>query len=54
MQEVCRRHDVLIVADEVINGFGRLGTLFACEHYDIQPDIPVLQRRRQHLGYRDY
>ena len=45
MQEVCRRHDVLIVADEVINGFGRLGTLFACEHYGIQPDILVLSKQ---------
>jgi len=45
MQEVCRRHDVLVVADEVINGFGRLGTLFACEHYGIQPDILVLSKQ---------
>ncbi len=45
MQEVCRRHDVLIVADEVINGFGRLGTLFACEYYGIQPDILVLSKQ---------
>lgn len=45
VQEVCRRHDVLIVADEVINGFGRLGTLFACEHYGIQPDILVLSKQ---------
>lgn len=45
MQEVCRRHDVLIVADEVINGFGRLGTLFACELYGIQPDILVLSKQ---------
>ena len=45
MQEICRRHDVLIVADEVINGFGRLGTLFACEHYGIQPDILVLSKQ---------
>jgi 4-aminobutyrate--pyruvate transaminase len=45
VQEVCRRHDVLIVADEVINGFGRVGTLFACEHYGIQPDILVLSKQ---------
>ena len=45
MQEVCRRHDVLVVADEVINGFGRLGTLFACEHYGIQPDMLVVSKQ---------
>jgi 4-aminobutyrate--pyruvate transaminase len=45
VQEVCRRFDVLVVADEVINGFGRLGTLFACEHYGIQPDILVLSKQ---------
>lgn len=45
MQEVCRRHDVLVVADEVINGFGRLGTLFACEHYGIAPDLLVLSKQ---------
>jgi 4-aminobutyrate--pyruvate transaminase len=45
VQEVCRRFDVLVVADEVINGFGRLGTLFACEYYGIQPDILVLSKQ---------
>jgi 4-aminobutyrate---pyruvate transaminase len=45
IQEVCRRHDVLIVADEVINGFGRLGTMFACDYYGIDPDIMVLSKQ---------
>ena len=45
MQEICRRHDILIVADEVINGFGRLGTMFACEHYGIRPDMLVLSKQ---------
>ncbi|QUS37203.1 aspartate aminotransferase family protein [Falsirhodobacter algicola] len=45
VQEVCRRHDVLIVADEVINGFGRTGRMFACETYDIAPDILVLSKQ---------
>jgi 4-aminobutyrate---pyruvate transaminase len=45
VQAVCRRHDVLVVADEVINGFGRLGTLFACEHYGISPDILVVSKQ---------
>ena len=42
VQEVCRRYDLLVVADEVINGFGRLGTTFACEYYEIEPDILVV------------
>lgn len=45
VQEVCRRHDVLIVADEVINGFGRLGTMFACDYYGIDPDILVVSKQ---------
>lgn len=45
IQEVCRRYDVLLVADEVINGFGRLGTMFACDYYDIDPDVLVLSKQ---------
>ena len=45
IQAVCRKYDVLIVADEVINGFGRTGTTFACEKYDIKPDILVLSKQ---------
>ncbi len=45
MQAVCRKYDVLVVADEVINGFGRCGTLFACERFNIQPDILVLSKQ---------
>lgn len=45
VQEICRRHDILIVADEVINGFGRLGTWFGCETYGIDPDILVLSKQ---------
>jgi 4-aminobutyrate---pyruvate transaminase len=45
IQAVCRRYDVLVVADEVINGFGRLGTMFACDYYGIDPDILVLSKQ---------
>lgn len=45
IQAVCRRHDVLLVADEVINGFGRLGTPFGCDRYAITPDFLVLSKQ---------
>ncbi len=45
MQAICRQHDILVVADEVINGFGRLGMTFACEHFGIQPDMLVLSKQ---------
>ncbi len=45
IQPVLRKHDVLLVADEVICGFGRLGTLFGMETYGMKPDIVTLAKQ---------
>lgn len=39
IQAVLKKHDVLLIVDEVVCGFGRLGTMFGHEHYGIQPDL---------------
>jgi adenosylmethionine-8-amino-7-oxononanoate aminotransferase len=39
VREICDRHGVLLVSDEVISAFGRLGYMFGCERFDYQPDI---------------
>lgn len=44
MREICERHDVLFIADEVMTGWGRTGTFLACEQADIAPDILCLSK----------
>lgn len=39
--EVCRRHGVLLIADEVMTGFGRTGRWFGLDHWDVRPDLLV-------------
>jgi adenosylmethionine-8-amino-7-oxononanoate aminotransferase len=39
IREVCDRHGVLLIADEVMTGFGRTGTWFGCDQWDLRPDI---------------
>jgi putrescine---pyruvate transaminase len=44
VREICDRHDVLLIADEVITGFGRTGRWFGMEHYGVAPDLMVFAK----------
>jgi len=44
VSEVLKKHNILLIADEVITGFGRTGTMFGVEQYAVQPDIVSLAK----------
>jgi L-2,4-diaminobutyrate transaminase len=44
IQAVLKKYDVLLIADEVVTGFGRLGSMFGSDHYDIAPDIITIAK----------
>ncbi|MCP9232857.1 aspartate aminotransferase family protein [Mesorhizobium sp. LMG 17147] len=44
IQAVLKKHDVLLIADEVITGFGRTGSMFGSQHYGIEPDLITIAK----------
>ncbi len=44
VREVCDRHGVLFISDEVVTGFGRLGSMFGARHWGVKPDIMVFAK----------
>ena len=46
VQRLCREHDVLLIADEVITGFGRTGVLWGSQRYSIEPDMILFAKAR--------
>jgi 4-aminobutyrate---pyruvate transaminase len=45
IEALCRRHDILLISDEVINGFGRVGSPFGAQHYGFKPDVMVVSKQ---------
>ena len=44
LRKICDKYELLLIIDEVITGFGRTGELFACHHWNLQPDIITLAK----------
>lgn len=44
IKQICEKYGILLIADEVQTGFGRTGKMFACEHFDLEPDLITMSK----------
>ncbi|MBT4938305.1 MAG: aspartate aminotransferase family protein [Rhodospirillaceae bacterium] len=44
LREICSKHGILLIFDEVVTGFGRLGTSFAAQYFDVTPDLITMAK----------
>jgi len=44
IREICNQYNILLILDEVMTGFGRTGKNFACEHWDLKPDMLIMSK----------
>ena len=44
IQETCRKYEILLIMDEVVNGFGRTGKMFGHQHWDVKPDMVTMAK----------
>jgi 4-aminobutyrate aminotransferase / (S)-3-amino-2-methylpropionate transaminase / 5-aminovalerate transaminase len=44
LRDICSRHGIVFIADEIQTGFGRTGRMFACEHYGVEPDLILMAK----------
>ena len=44
LRRICDQHGILLIVDEVQSGMGRTGKMFACDHYDVKPDIVCIAK----------
>jgi len=44
LREICKEHGIVFVLDEIQSGFGRMGKMFACDHWGVEPDLIVMSK----------
>ena len=48
LRAICDKHEIVLIVDEVQTGFGRTGKMFACEHFDLEPDVITMSKAFAH------